>query len=39
MWPSSFERVVTIHCLAALDLGVSAEQPIGYLIIQSPTPF
>jgi len=32
---SSFERVVTIHCLAALDLGEGVEQPIDCLIVQN----
>jgi len=32
---SSFEQVVTIHWLAALDLGTSVEQPFDCLIIQN----
>jgi len=32
---SSFEGVVTIHCLAALDLVVGFEQPMDCLIIQN----
>jgi len=28
-----FERIVTIQCLAALDLGAGVEQPFGCLII------
>ena len=32
---SSFEPVLFVHCLAALDLGAGVEQPIDYLIIQN----
>jgi len=32
---SSFEQVVTMHCLAALDLGAGVAQPFGCLIIQN----
>jgi len=31
---SSFEGVVKIHCLAALDLGVGFEQPMDCFIVQ-----
>ena len=32
---SSFEPVLSIHCLAALDVGESVEQPFNCLIIQN----
>ena len=32
---SLFEPVLSVHCLAALDLGAGVEQPIDYLIIQN----
>jgi len=32
---SSFERVVEIHCLVALDLGAGVEQPFDCFIIQN----
>jgi len=32
---SSFEPVVTMHCLAALEHGASVKQPCNYLIIQN----
>jgi len=31
---TSFEPVLSVHCLAALDLRADVEQPIDYLIIQ-----
>jgi len=31
----SFEPVVTVHCLAALDLGANVEQPFDCLIVQN----
>jgi len=33
--PSSFERVLSIQCLAALDLGPGVEQPFDCLIVQN----
>jgi len=35
---TSFERVVTVHCLAALDLGAGVEQPFNCLIVQNRQP-
>jgi len=32
---SSFELVVSVYCLAALDLGAGVEQPFDYLVIQN----
>ena len=32
---SSFEPVLSIHFLAALDLGAGVEQPFNHLIIQN----
>ena len=34
-WFSSFERVVTVHCWAALNLGAGVEQPFDCLVAQN----
>jgi len=32
---SLFEPVVSVHCLAAIDLGTGVEQPVDCLVIQN----